>query len=56
LDCRCHLARAEYKELLAGLIKFTFDHVSEHVATEASVVSAIAQRADPGVKIDASIK
>lgn len=32
-----------YENTLSDLIKLTFDHVSEHVAKEASIVSAIAQ-------------
>ena len=44
-----------YENTLSDLIKLTFDRVSEHVAKEASIVSAIAQRVNPGVKIDGSI-
>lgn len=45
-----------FEETLSSLIKLTFDHVHEHVAKEASIVTAIAQRISPRVKIDASIQ
>jgi len=45
-----------YEDALSKLIKLTYDHVREHVAREASIVSAIAQKVDPGVNIDASIE
>ncbi|KAE9387343.1 hypothetical protein BT96DRAFT_927670 [Gymnopus androsaceus JB14] len=44
-----------FKTTLSNLIKLTFDNVQKHVAHEASVVTAIAQKVNPGVKIDGSI-
>ncbi|KIM19792.1 hypothetical protein M408DRAFT_30924 [Serendipita vermifera MAFF 305830] len=45
-----------YKNTLADLIQLTFDNVKNHVAKEASVVTAIAQRVNPNVKVDGSIE
>jgi hypothetical protein len=45
----------KFKATLSDLIKLTFDNVQKHVAHEASVVTAIAQKVNPGVKIDGSI-
>jgi hypothetical protein len=44
-----------YEDTLSNLIKLTFDHVREHVAGEASIVSAMAQKVNPGVNIDGCI-
>ncbi|TDL22677.1 hypothetical protein BD410DRAFT_748466 [Rickenella mellea] len=45
-----------YKVTLAKLIEVTFDNVQKHVAPEAAIASSIAQRVDPGVKINGSIE
>ncbi|KAG2125429.1 hypothetical protein DEU56DRAFT_824995 [Suillus clintonianus] len=44
-----------HEESLARLIQITEERVCEHVASEASVMTSIAQRVDPGLKIKASI-
>ncbi|KAG1722121.1 hypothetical protein EDB19DRAFT_1835147 [Suillus lakei] len=44
-----------HEETLAHLIQTTEELVCKHVATEASVMTSIAQRVDPGLKIKASI-
>jgi len=44
-----------YENTLRDLIRLTFDNVREHVTGDASTVTAIAQRVNPGVNIDASI-
>jgi hypothetical protein len=44
-----------FEDTLRDLVGLTFDSVKKHVAAEASVVTAIAQRINPQVKIDASI-
>ncbi|OAX40245.1 hypothetical protein K503DRAFT_634001 [Rhizopogon vinicolor AM-OR11-026] len=45
-----------YKETLAQLIQITERHVYEHVATDASVMTGIAQRVDPKLKMETLIK
>ncbi|KAG1733789.1 hypothetical protein EDB19DRAFT_1911354 [Suillus lakei] len=45
-----------HEETLAHLIQTTEELVCKHVATEASVMTSIAQRVDPGLKIKASIE
>ncbi|KAG2064917.1 hypothetical protein BDR04DRAFT_1145644 [Suillus decipiens] len=45
-----------YKETLANLIQITEDRVSQHSAPEAAVMTSIAQRVHPGLKIKASIE
>jgi hypothetical protein len=45
-----------HKEMIANLIQITEDRVSRHVASEASVMTSIAQRVDPKLKIKASIE
>ncbi|KAG1722125.1 hypothetical protein EDB19DRAFT_469910 [Suillus lakei] len=45
-----------HEETLAHLIRTTEELVCKHVATEASVMTSIAQRVDPGLKIKASIE
>lgn len=50
------IAKNGYESTLSELVKMTYDNVRDHVAKEASVVSAIAQTANPGVKIDGSIE
>lgn len=47
--------KEEHAEMLARLIQITEERVCKHVATEASVMTSIAQRVDPGLKIKASI-
>jgi GTPase SAR1 family protein len=47
--------KEEHAETLARLIQITEDRVCKHVATEASVMTSIAQRVDPGLKFKASI-
>jgi DNA-binding protein YbaB len=49
------LAMEGYEDTLSDLIRVTFNNVYQHMAEEASVVSAIAQKVNPGVKIDGSI-
>jgi len=44
-----------YEKTLKDLIKLTYNNVFEYIET-ASVVTAIAQKVNPGVKIDASIE
>jgi hypothetical protein len=48
-------AHEEYRDTLSKLIELTYSHVRKHVAEEASIVTAIAQKVSPGVKIDGSI-
>ena len=55
-DCSATLAKPGYEKTLSDLIKLTFNNVYEHVAQDASVLSAMAQKVDPNVKITASIK
>ncbi|KAG1718977.1 hypothetical protein EDB19DRAFT_770944 [Suillus lakei] len=45
-----------HEETLARLIRITEERVRKHVATEASLMTSIAQRVDPGLKIQASIE
>jgi hypothetical protein len=49
------LAEADHEGTLKELVKLTFEHVSEHVAKEASTVTAMAQRVYPELKIRESI-
>jgi hypothetical protein len=49
------IARDKYEYTLSNLIKLTFDLVQDKFATEASVVTAIAQRVNPGVNIEGCI-
>ncbi|OJA09739.1 hypothetical protein AZE42_09939 [Rhizopogon vesiculosus] len=44
-----------HKGVIARLIQITKERVCQHVASEASVMTAIAQRVDPKLKINASI-
>ncbi|KAG1885421.1 hypothetical protein F4604DRAFT_1573546, partial [Suillus subluteus] len=48
--------KEEHKETLAHLIQETENRVHQHFVLEASVMTSIAQRADPGLKINASIE
>ncbi|KAG1858794.1 hypothetical protein DFJ58DRAFT_781762 [Suillus subalutaceus] len=48
--------KEEHKETLARLIQETESHVRQHFALEASVMTSIAQRVDPRLKINASIE
>ncbi|OAX40246.1 hypothetical protein K503DRAFT_768752 [Rhizopogon vinicolor AM-OR11-026] len=48
--------KESHKETLAQLIQITERHVSEHVAADASVMTGIAQRVDPKLKIEISIE
>ncbi|KAG2052281.1 hypothetical protein BDR06DRAFT_1009775 [Suillus hirtellus] len=45
-----------HAETLARLIQITEERVYKHVAAEASVMTSMAQRVDPGLKIKASIE
>lgn len=47
--------KADHEETLARLIQITEERVCKHVATEASVMTSIAQRVDPALKFKASI-
>jgi hypothetical protein len=49
------LAEAGHDGTLIELVKLTFEHVSKHVANEASTVTAMAQRVYPELKIIESI-
>jgi hypothetical protein len=61
-DCICVLneilsaANKNHKETLARLIQTTEKLVCEHVGIDASVMTSIAQRVDPGLNIKASIE
>jgi hypothetical protein len=44
-----------FEDTLLDLVGLTFDSVNKHVAMAASIVSAIAQRINPEVKIAGSI-
>jgi len=44
-----------YEDTVDVLVKLTVQSVEKHVASEPSIVSAMAQQASPSVKIDASI-
>ncbi|KAG2336929.1 hypothetical protein BDR05DRAFT_970748 [Suillus weaverae] len=48
--------KGRHKETLAPLIQMTESLVRQHFAPEASVMTSIAQRVDPGLKINASIE
>ncbi|KAG2368056.1 hypothetical protein BDR07DRAFT_1605662 [Suillus spraguei] len=45
----------DHKETLATLIQVTENLVRRHLAPEASIMTSIAQRVDPGLKMNASI-
>ncbi|PVF95531.1 hypothetical protein CPB86DRAFT_875575 [Serendipita vermifera] len=45
-----------YWETISQLIKVTVEKVERHVTGNASIVTAIAQRGNPGVKVDKSIE
>jgi len=47
--------KSGYEYTLSHLIQLTFDLVQDSVATEASVVTAIAQKVNPGVNIEGCI-
>jgi hypothetical protein len=49
-------AKEEHKETLTRLIQETENRVRQHFALEASVMTSIAQRVDPRLKINASIE
>jgi hypothetical protein len=49
------LAEAGHDGTLIELVKLTFEHVSKHVANEASTVTAMAQRVYPELEIIESI-
>ncbi|KAG1744535.1 uncharacterized protein EDB91DRAFT_1122748 [Suillus paluster] len=46
----------DHRETLASLIRMTENHVHRHLAPEASVMTSIAQRVNPQLKIHASIE
>jgi hypothetical protein len=46
----------EHGEMLAHLIHTTKELVCKHVGIDASVMTSVAQRVDPGLKIKASIE
>ncbi|KAG1892896.1 uncharacterized protein F5891DRAFT_1197082 [Suillus fuscotomentosus] len=48
--------KEDYKETLNRLIKITESCVGQHSTPEAAVMTSIAQRVDPGLKIKASIE
>ncbi|KAG1842110.1 hypothetical protein C8R48DRAFT_738040 [Suillus tomentosus] len=45
-----------HEETLANLIRTTEELVCKHIGTDASVMTSVAQRVDPGLKIKASIE
>ncbi|KAJ8581724.1 hypothetical protein M405DRAFT_603863 [Rhizopogon salebrosus TDB-379] len=47
--------KEDYKGSLIHLIQMTEEHVYKHIAADASVITSIAQRVDPRLKIKASI-
>jgi hypothetical protein len=49
-------ANREHEEMLAHLIQTTKELVCKYVGTDASVMTSVAQRVDPGLKIKASIE
>jgi hypothetical protein len=49
-------AKGHHKETLASLLQMTENLVRQHFAPEASVMTSIAQRVDPKLKINASIE
>jgi len=53
--CRYGKARKGYEDKIDGLVELTYRSVEEHVSSEPSIVSAMAQRPNPSVKINASI-
>jgi len=54
-DTPTSTATRGYEDTVDMLVKLTFLSVEKHVASEPSIVSAMAQQASPSVKIDASI-
>jgi hypothetical protein len=49
-------ANGNHEETLTHLIKTTEELVRNHVGADASVMTSVAQRVDPGLKIKASIE
>jgi hypothetical protein len=49
-------ANGTHEETLARLIQTTEKLVCEHVGIDASVMTSVAQRVDPGLKVKASIE
>ena len=49
------IVKSGYEYTLSNLVQLTFDLVKDKVAMEASVVTAIAQRVNPGVNIEGCI-
>jgi hypothetical protein len=54
-DILISTATGGYEATVDSLVKLTFLSVEKHVASEPSIVSAMAQQASPSVKIDGSI-
>jgi hypothetical protein len=66
-ECACHYClsiadadllwpvRKGFESTVVDLVELTFESVKKHVAAEASIVSAIAQKINPEVKIAGSI-
>ncbi|KAG1808963.1 uncharacterized protein BJ212DRAFT_1579820 [Suillus subaureus] len=52
----CAAISKDHKETLVPLIQVTENLVRQHFAFEASVMTSIAQRVDPGLKMNASIE
>jgi hypothetical protein len=48
--------RKGFESTVVDLVELTFDSVKKHVATAASIVTAIAQKINPEVKIAGSIE
>ncbi|KAG0697501.1 hypothetical protein DFH29DRAFT_1003677 [Suillus ampliporus] len=46
----------DHRETVTNLIRMTEDHIRQHLAPEASMMTSIAQRVDPRLKINASIE
>jgi hypothetical protein len=51
----CIIVKSGYKYTLSDLVQLTFDLVKDKIAMEVSVVTAIAQRVNPGVNIEGCI-
>jgi hypothetical protein len=60
LTCRLlierHLVNEGYQETISQLIGVTVERVEKHVAGSVSIVTAIAQRGNPVVKVEKSIE
>lgn len=54
---KCNIAAEDnYKETLARLIEITENYVGQHSTLDAAVMTSIAQRVHPGLKMEALIE